>query len=102
MDIESISARMRTATLIIHGDRHVTNNHRVEPTLLVSTYEVRVGSGGRALIVDGGGRRGRRHVCSDRTVHGRRWASVDRRAGAVAGLLHHVGGARLLDVRCES
>ena len=29
MDIESISLWMRTATLIIHIDRHVTNNRRM-------------------------------------------------------------------------
>ena len=48
MDIDIIPLWMRTATVIIHIDRHVTNNHCTEPTLLVSTYEVRVGSGGRA------------------------------------------------------
>ena len=97
MDIESISLWMRTATLIFHIDRHVTNNHRTEPTLLVSTYEVTLGSGERAPNLDGGCRRGRRCVCSDRTVRGSRWASVDGRAGAVDGLLHHAGSSRLRD-----
>ena len=49
----------------------------------------------RARILAGGGRRGRRHACGDRTDHASQWKSVAGRAGAVDGLLHHVGGARL-------
>ena len=45
MDIESTSVRMRMAAVIIHNDRHVTKNQRTQPLQLMSTYEVRVGSG---------------------------------------------------------
>ena len=86
---------MRMATIIIHIGRHVMNNHRTEPTPLMSTYEVRVGSEERARDLDGGGRGGRRHTCGDRTDHASQCKSVAGRAGAVDGLLHHVGGARL-------
>ena len=39
VDIESTSPRMRTATVIMRIDRHVPNNHRTVPTLVMSTYE---------------------------------------------------------------
>ena len=95
MDIESTSLRMRTATAIKYIDQYAANNHCTEPTRLMSTYEVRVGSEERARDLAGGGRRGHRHACGDRTVHASQRKSVAGRAGAVDGLLHHVGGTRL-------
>ena len=49
----------------------------------------------RPLNLAGGGRRGRRYACGDPTDHASQWTSVAGRAGAVDGLIHHVGGARL-------
>jgi hypothetical protein len=39
MDIETISLLMRMAIPNTHIGRNVTNNHRMEPTPLTSTYE---------------------------------------------------------------
>ena len=54
-----------------------------------------MGSEERPLNLAGGGRRGRRYACGDRTDHESQWTSVAGRAGAVDGLIHHVSGARL-------
>ena len=51
----------------------------------------------RPRDLDSGGPAGHRHKCSDRTVHGKQWPSVGRRAGAVHGLLCHHGSSRLRD-----
>ena len=48
VDIETTSLRMRMAAVTIRNYRHVTNNHRTQPMLLVSLYEVRLGSKERA------------------------------------------------------
>ena len=56
----------------------------------------------RARDLDGSGRRGQGYVLGDRTVHGNQWLSTGGRAGAVDGLLHHRGTARLRGAWCWS
>ena len=100
MDIETISLRRCMATVIIRADLRVTNNHQAEPTLPCRPVRGAVRSEERPRDLQCGGCRGRGHVCGDRTVHGSQWPSVSGRPGAVDGLLHHVGGARLRIAMC--
>ena len=88
------------AIAIIRADPHVTKNHQTEPTLPCRPARGAVGSEERPRDLHGGGCRGHRHVCGDRTKHASQWESADGRAVAMDGLLRLHGGARLQSAWC--